>query len=193
MFSSVSRVSVGPFDLFVVGNSDLLDSSISNRRFAVAGSRRVSPGGASWLRSQVSRLTHDHVLVSGLALGSDSVAHHSALAYGVPQIAVLPCGFDRITPRSNIELARDIVASGGCLVSLLPPSARASRFSYIARNEVIAFLGSMLIVPEFAVRSGTRHTVDFARNFGRYIIVRDSPASGNQFILNSNSYKTISQ
>jgi len=163
VFGSVSRSG----RLFVVGRSALLGSAFASRRFSVAGSRKIDSASSAWLREQVDKLDPArHVLVSGLAVGADSVAHRRALARGVPQIAVLPSGFDNVYPRSNLRLARDIVEAGGCLVSLLPPQARPSRSSFVERNEVIARLGRMLLVPQCAARSGTMHTVRFARAAG---------------------------
>lgn len=176
-FSRVSRASVGPFgSLFVVGRSALLGSAFASRRFAVAGARDISTASSAWLRQQVEKLTPDHVLVSGLARGADTVAHRAALERGVPQVAVLPSGVDNVYPRSNLRLARDIVDSGGCLVSLLPPQVGPSRSSFVARNEVIAHLGHMLLVPQCAPRSGTMHTVRFARGMGRRVLFRRAGA-----------------
>ena len=151
--------------LFVVGRSALLGSAFAGRRFSFAGSRRgLSPESVAWLREQVGRLSPDkHVLVSGGAVGTDTLAHRAALEQGVPQVVVLPCGFDQPYPRSNLGLFRSVLASGGCLVSLLPPSARPSRDSFVERNEIIARLGASLLVPQCAARSGTMHTVRFAR------------------------------
>lgn len=173
-----SRVSVSPFgSLFVVGCSALLGPAFASDRFAVAGSRKIDSASSAWLREQVDKLDPaKHVLVSGLAVGADSVAHRRALARGVPQVAVLPSGFDNIYPRSNLRLARDIVEAGGCLVSQLPPQARPSRNSFVARNEVIAHLGHMLLVPQCASRSGTMHTVRFARRAGRPVLFRRAGA-----------------
>lgn len=172
-FGSVTRSG----RLFVVGNSALIGSNFAFRRFAVAGARDIDDASSAWLRQQVDKLTPDHVLVSGLARGADSVAHRRALARGIPQIAVLPSGFDNVYPRSNLRLARDIVEAGGCLVSLLPPEARPSRSSFVARNEIIARLGHMLIVPQCAPRSGTMHTVRFARAAGVRVLFRRAGAS----------------
>jgi len=172
-----SRVSVGPFGrLFVVGNFALLAPALASCRFAVAGARDISTASSAWLRQQVEKLTPDHVLVSGLARGADTVAHRAALEGGVPQIAVLPSGVNNVYPRSNLRLARDIVEAGGCLVSQLPPQARPSRSSFVARNEVIAHLGHMLIVPQCAPRSGTMHTVRFAQGMGRPVLFRSAGA-----------------
>lgn len=172
LFGSVSRSG----RLFVVGNSGLLGSAFAPRRFAVAGARDIDSASSAWLREQVDKLTPDHVLVSGLARGADTVAHRRALARGVPQVAVLPSGFDNVYPRSNLGLARDIIKAGGCLVSLLPPQARPSRSSFVERNEVIARLGHMLLVPQCATRSGTMHTVRFARGFGSRVLFRRAGA-----------------
>lgn len=171
---SVSRVG----SLFVVGRSSLLGSAFAGRRFSFAGSRRgLSSASVSWLRQQVGRLAPDrHVLVAGGAVGADTIAHRAALERGVPQIVVLPCGFDHIYPRSNLALFRSVLAAGGCLVSLLPPSARPSRSSFVERNEVIARLGASLLVPQCAARSGTMHTVRFARAAGVPVLFRRAGA-----------------
>lgn len=174
LFGSVSRSG----RLFVVGRSALLGPAFARRRFSFAGSRRgLSSSSVSWLRQQVSRLAPDrHVLVAGGAVGADTVAHRAALELGIPQVVVLPCGFDHPYPRSNLGLFRSVLASGGCLVSLLPPSARPSRSSFVERNEVIARLGASLLVPQCAARSGTMHTVRFARGAGVPVLFRRSGA-----------------
>lgn len=162
-FGSVTRSG----NLFVVGNSSLLDSSFSSGRVAVAGSRKIDKTHSALLREVVNQLDPEkNIIVSGLALGADGVAHRAALARGIPQIVVLPSGFDHITPRSHSSLLDSILAAGGCAVSLLPPSARPSRNSFVARNEVIARLGHILFVPQCAAASGTMHTVHFARAAG---------------------------
>lgn len=164
MFSSCSLGSVTRSGrLFVVGRSALLGSAFASGRVAVAGSRKIDHEHSAVLRDMVNTLDPaKNVLVSGLALGADGVAHRAALARGVPQIVVLPSGFDHVTPRSHSALLRDILAAGGCAVSLLPPSARPSRSSFVARNEIIARLGRVLFVPQCAAASGTMHTVRFA-------------------------------
>ena len=192
MFSDITKVSVSPFgSMFAVGNTDLLDPKYSSVRFSVAGSRTISFDSGNWLRSQIAMLSSEHIIVSGLAFGADTIAHQSAIKHDIPQIAVLPSGINNITPYSNLNLAHDIVDAGGCLISAYHPKAKACRNSYIARNQIIAYLGHMLIVPEFSVHSGTRHTVDFTKDYKKYIIVNNCDYSGNQFIINNNSYNTI--
>lgn len=181
---SVSRVG----GLFVVGRSALL----SGPCVSVAGARAIDRDSSRWLEDMVGQL-HDVAVVSGLALGADTVAFKSALKAGLPCVAVLPCGFDNITPRSNISLARDIVEAGGLLVSEYAPHTRATRSSFVARNKIIASLGKFLIVPQFEAKSGTRHTCNFAQQKGKLIVVQNADYSGNQFIINSPNFKTVSK
>lgn len=181
MNSNITRVSVSPFgSLFACGDISLLNrSSVS-----VAGSRKIDSTSSAWLRRILSQ-SGGRVIISGLALGADAVAHYFALKHSIPTIAVLPSGFNRIAPASHIKLAHQIVASGGLLLSAYSPSTRACRSNYIARNKIIAELGDVLIIPQCNYRSGTMHTVNFARSARKNIIVHDASYSGNQHILKS--------
>ena len=186
-FGSVSRVG----SLFLCGCSSLLLGGVS--RVSVAGARAIDQASSRWLEEMVDGLAPGTAVVSGLALGADTVAFRAALARGLPCVAVLPCGFDNITPRSNLGLARRIVEAGGVLVSEYPPSARATRGRFVARNQIIAELGKILIVPQFEVKSGTRHTVDFAQRANKLIVVQNADYSGNKFVLGSSRYRTVAK
>lgn len=181
MNSNITRVSVGPFgSLFACGDISLLNrSSVS-----VAGSRQIDSKSSKWLHNILSQ-SGGRVIISGLALGADAVAHNYALNHNIPTIAVLPSGFNNIAPASHIKLARRIVSSGGLLLSAYSPSTRACRSNYIARNQIIAELGDVLIIPQCNYRSGTMHTINFARSARKNIIVHDASYSGNQYILKS--------
>lgn len=186
-FGSVSRLG----SLFLCGCSSLLGSSVT--RVSVAGARAIDQASSRWLEEMVDGLAPGTAVVSGLALGADTVAFRAALARGLPCVAVLPCGFDNITPRSNLGLAQEIVESGGLLVSEYAPHIRATRSTYVARNRIIAELGKFLIVPQFEVRSGTRHTVDFAQRANKLIVVQNANYSGNQFVLRNTNYFTVAK
>ena len=176
--SPVRSVSALGRRLFVVGRSALLFGPC----VSVAGSRRgVAPASTEWLHDMLSQV-RNHSVVSGLALGIDRAAHESALELGLPTIAVLPSGFSRITPRQHVGLARRIVASGGLLVSEYEPQTPAAPAQYVARNRIIAELGKCLIVPQCEARSGTMHTVRFARALNRPVFTRRAEFSGNKAI-----------
>lgn len=160
-------------------------SLLNGLKVSVAGARAIDSTSAEWLRNYISNCDCDKIIVSGLALGADSVAHQTALNCGLPTIAVLPCGINNIAPRSNIGLARKIVENGGLLISAYPNKAGASRDKYIARNKIIARLGYKLVVPQCEYRSGTIHTVRFANEANIPIVTQNADYSGNQYIINS--------
>ena len=172
-------------NLFLLGNKNLLQSK---HMYSVAGSRKITAKSANWLRNTLSQLDSNCVIVSGLALGADTVAHQTALKNGNPTIAVLPSGFNCITPKSNQKLAKRIVKSGGLLVSEYESNTPATKSSYVARNRIIAKLGKALIVPQCEIKSGTMHTVRFAQEMGKPIFVqRGTNFSGNNYILTKSS------
>lgn len=184
MYSKLFSDSVSRFSsLYVIGNSSLLSSDYQNSRVSVSGARKIDSESSEWLKSIVNQLNHNNILVSGLAIGTDTIAHKTALANGVKQIAVLPCGLNNIYPRQNLKIAKQILQSGGCLVSQLPLNQKPNRNSFVNRNQVIADLGQILIVPQCNIKSGTMHTINFARALKKPIIVQNSNYSGNQFIL----------
>ena len=105
-------------------------------------------------------------VVSGMALGCDSAAHHGALEGEGRTIAVLAGGADVAYPASKRALHRRIQAQG-CAVSELPPGAGVMRWSFPARNRLIAALAAAVIVVEGRERSGSLITADIAADLGR--------------------------
>lgn len=181
MFNNYFTLSVsGVGRLFAVGDSSLLNQPM----VSVAGSRQIDSSSTQWLDNIIGQISN-HCVVSGLALGSDRVAHESALNHGLPTIAVLPSGFNHITPRSHIRLAHRIVNSGGLLLSAYHPDTYVKKDQYIARNKIIAQLGKLLIIPQCNVKSGTMHTVRFAHQLNKPIVVQSAGYSGNSFIINN--------
>lgn len=138
---------------------------------AIVGTRKPTPYG----REITYRLSYDLakqgvVVVSGLALGIDSVAHQAALDAGGTTIAVMPCGLDIVYPRSHRALAERIVANGGALISEYDPGTTIYPVNFIARNRIVAGIASGVLVTEAAIKSGTLHTAGFALNYGRPVM-----------------------
>ena len=107
-----------PEKLYVLG--DNLSNLLSMPRLSVVGSRKVSAYGRTTTEQLVKAVASKGVvIISGLALGVDSIAHNAALSVRGKTIAVLPCGLENIYPSSHFHLAKDILASGGALVSRL--------------------------------------------------------------------------
>jgi DNA processing protein len=144
---------------------------ISQPRVAIVGSRKVSAYGRTVterLAGELARL--GVVIVSGLALGVDAVAHQATLDAGGLTMAVLPTNLDSIYPASHFNLARQIIASGGGLISEYPPGTEAFPSNFIARNRLVSGLADVLLITEAAKNSGTMHTAGFALEQGRTVM-----------------------
>ena len=107
-------------------------------------------------------------MVSGLALGIDAAAHRGALDAEGPTIAVLGCGADRAYPRTNRALYERIRADGA-VIAELPPGQRPQKWTFPARNRIMAGLARVTVVVEAAERSGSLITASFAQDLGREV------------------------
>lgn len=135
----------------------------------VVGARRAGPYGlevAAGLGEQLAAAGLP--VVSGMALGADTAAHRGALRTSGLSVAVLGSGPERAYPRSAGRLYRDLRARG-MILSELPPGSPTFRWSFPARNRVMAALGEITIVVEAAERSGTLITAEMAADCGRVV------------------------
>lgn len=136
----------------------------------VVGTRRASQYGIDACRSIIEGLQgQDIVIVSGLAIGIDTVAHESALSAGLKTVAVLCSGLEwqAIYPRQNERLAKEIVATGGALVSEFSDTYRPHPFNFPERNRVMAGLSHATLVVEASIKSGTLITARLALDYNR--------------------------
>jgi DNA processing protein len=136
----------------------------------VVGSRRSSAYGSGVARELARMLAVAGLpVISGLALGVDAAAHRGALDGRGLTVAALGSGPDRAYPPGNRTLHADILKAGGVVVSELPPGTGAFRWTFPARNRIMAALGAMTVVVEAAARSGSLITVGMAQDAGREI------------------------
>ncbi|MEI6480896.1 MAG: DNA-processing protein DprA [Candidatus Saccharibacteria bacterium] len=165
-FTSVNQLAQGVETLFYLGDSflELLDKPC----VAIVGSRKVSPYGSFVTTQLATELARAGVvIISGLALGVDSIAHHAAVKAGGKTIAVLPCGLDTIYPASHRNLAKQILQNGGALVSEYDiGGGTPQKYQFIARNRIIAALSQVVLLTEAAAKSGSLHTAHFALELG---------------------------
>jgi DNA processing protein len=154
------------------GAGQQLDILLERPVVGIVGSRKVSPYGRGVAADLAEQLARKGItIVSGLALGVDSIAHEAALQAGGATIAVLPSGLHSIYPASHHDLAKRIVESGkGTLISEYEAAYKPGRESFIARNRIIAGLSDILLVTEAAERSGSLHTARFALEQGKAVL-----------------------
>ena len=155
-----------PWALVGRGSPRLLDRLEPFEAVTIVGARRATSYGREIARELGRELAAaGMVVVSGLAFGIDGCAHRGALDAG-RTIAVLGCGPDVAYPSSHRSLWRRICEEG-LAISELPPGATPWRWTFPARNRIMAALAGMTVVVEAATRSGSLITTDLAADLGR--------------------------
>jgi DNA processing protein len=137
---------------------------------AVVGARYASQEGltaANEIACDLSRA--GIVVVSGLARGIDSAAHHGALEGGGPTIAVLGTGIDQVYPPEN-DLLTERIAANGLLVTEFPPGSHPEDWHFPRRNRIISGLSKAVVVVEAKEKSGSLITARLAADQGRDVM-----------------------
>jgi DNA processing protein len=135
---------------------------------AVVGTRRPSGYAAAQAYDIALALGRGGVpVVSGLALGIDSMAHRGNLAGGGKTLAVLGSGPDMVFPASNRGVARSILENGGALISEYPPGTAPAKWHFPARNRIISALARGVLIAEAPASSGALITARFALEQGK--------------------------
>lgn len=155
-----------PWALIGRGDPRLLAELDPEATVTIVGARRATSYGREIARELGRSLAGAGiVVVSGLAFGIDSCAHRGAVDAG-RTVAVLGCGPDNAYPAAHRSLWRRICESG-LVLSELPPGAPPWRWTFPARNRIMAALAGMTVVVEAATRSGSLITADLAADLGR--------------------------
>ncbi|HEU0019162.1 MAG TPA: DNA-processing protein DprA [Thermoleophilaceae bacterium] len=177
-----------PAVLFCRGRVELLSAVEAEPAVTVVGTRDASPYAIDVAHDVGRGLGVAGITtISGMALGVDGSAHRGALGACGATIAVLAGGPDVAYPRRHRDLHRQIVESG-LVVAELPPGQRPYRWSFPARNRVMAALARMTVVVEAGEASGTLITADFAQDLGRTLgavpgLVTTRAAAGSNRLL----------
>ncbi len=139
---------------------------------AIVGSRKPTRYGIE----VTQRLSQDLarrgiVIVSGLALGIDGIAHRAALEAGGTTLAVLANGLPDIAPRTHRQLAQDIIACGGAILSEMETDSVVYRASFLQRNRIVSGLSDAVLITEASERSGTLNTAAHALEQNKEVFV----------------------
>ncbi|HEX3562132.1 MAG TPA: DNA-processing protein DprA, partial [Solirubrobacterales bacterium] len=177
-----------PAVLFGRGDHGLLAGLSADGAVTIVGSRRPSAYGQE-LATDLGRevAAAGLTVVSGMAMGIDSCAHRGALEAGGLTVAVLGTGVDVPYPVRATRLYEEIVERG-LVLSELPPGTTARRWTFPARNRLMAALGRMTVVVEARERSGSLITAEMAQDLNREVgavpgRVGSSPAAGTNGLL----------
>jgi DNA processing protein len=161
---------------------------------AIVGTRRPTPYGTEVTQRLASELAQRGIIIiSGLALGIDAIAHRAALAAGGTTIAVLASGVADFTPRTNARLGAEIIEKGGAVLSEYEPYKQAYPSRFIERNRLVSGLADALIVTEAALHSGTMSTVSFALEQGKEVFavpgnITSPMSAGTNAIIRSGAH-----
>ncbi len=152
---------------------------------AVVGSRKYTSYGKDICEKLIKGLKgYPVVIVSGLAIGIDTIAHKTAIANNLTTISFPGSGLDNnvLHPRSNIKLAQEIINNGGCLISEFEPNFRATLYSFPQRNRLMAGISKAVLIIEAEEKSGTLITARMALDYNRDVLA----VPGSAFSSNSN-------
>jgi DNA processing protein len=159
----------------------------------IVGSRRPSRYGRELATELGSELAGaGFAVVSGMALGIDSAAQTGALRAGGLTIAVLGCGVDLAYPSRSARLYSEIVERG-VVIGELPPGTQPRRWTFPARNRIMAALAAMTVVVEARERSGSLITAEMAESLNRDVgavpgLVGTSPAAGTNGLIRDGAH-----
>lgn len=154
--------------------------STEHKWLAVVGSRKYTPYGKQVCEKLIAGLRGQPVvIVSGLALGIDGIAHSAALDAGLTTVAVPGSGLDDsvLYPSSHRRLAKRILESGGALLSELEPKTRAQAWCFPQRNRIMAGLCHATLVVEAREQSGTLITARLALDYNRDVFAVPGPVT----------------
>lgn len=128
---------------------------------AVIGTREVTAFGMKagmFLSQEFAK--RGFCIVSGLAVGCDTIGHKGALAVGGKTIAFLAHGLDSVYPPENTDLAQQIVDNGGLLLSEYPKGMGVNRYNLVARDRLQAGMSLATLVIQTGVNGGTMHAAN---------------------------------
>ena len=165
-----------PKELYATGDLSLLTRGT---RVSVVGSRTASPDGRRRAASFVRKLVEKNIIVvSGLALGIDTVAHTVAMELGGSTIAVIGTPLNVAYPKQNAELQASLMARH-LVVTQFPLGSAVTPKNFVIRNRTMALLSDATVIVEAAEKSGTEHQGWEALRLGRYVYIFESVVKNN--------------
>lgn len=158
--NKLKQIKKPPKKIYIEGNIQNLNLPYC---IGVIGSRNNTSYGEKWCKFFVKEFVrYGMVIVSGMAVGIDSIAHKEAIENGGRTIAVIPSGLNNIYPKVNKNLYKLIINNGGTVITEYEPYEEASSKRFIERNRIVSGLSDGVFVVEASYRSGTSVTAKIA-------------------------------
>lgn len=155
-----------PQRLYYEGNIDLLDCS----SIAVIGSRDITEYGKNIEKQFVKEIAlRDIVIVSGMAVGADRIAHEETLNNGGKTIAVMGTGFNHIYPVENVDIYNRILDENGLVITEYSEDTKFKSSNFPSRNRIISGISKAILVVEAEYRSGTSITAKYGWEQGKKV------------------------
>lgn len=140
---------------------------------AIVGARKNTYYGEKVIRELLKSFSFsDLTIISGMALGTDSLAHKESLENNIKTFAVLGSGLDEksLYPPENLFLAEKIISSGGAIISEFPPGTKPEKYNFPRRNRIIAGFSKAVLVVEAEEKSGSLITARCALEENRDVL-----------------------
>jgi len=154
----------GPYLLFSRGEACLN----AGRMLAIVGTRKGTNYSQRFIDRLVEELASDDItVVSGLARGVDGFAHQACLKHQVSTIGVIGHGHRFMSPVAHRSMARQMIAQGGGILTEYLYDSPANKYSFPARNRIIAGMSDAVLVVESAIKGGALITADIAQSYNR--------------------------
>lgn len=170
-----------PEDLWIIGE---LPNDENLIYLSVVGSRKFTSYGKETCEKIIAGLKgYPIIIVSGFAIGIDTISHKKAMQTGLKTIVFPGSGLsdEAIYPKTNVRLIREIVENGGCLISEFEPDFKATQWSFPMRNRLMAGISKSVLIIEAEEKSGTLITARLATEYNRDVLV----VPGSVFSSNS--------
>lgn len=177
----LNKIYAPPAKLHLLGDASILNKP----SIAIIGCRDASEYGKKMAFMFAYKLAKKGiVIVSGLARGIDIYSHLGAVKAGGKTIAVLGSGLGNIYPAENKKYCKEIIKTGGAIITEYEYNKKPQKMNFPARNRIISGLSEGVLVVEAKQKSGTLITVDYALEQGREVFAIPGP------ITEQNSYGT---
>lgn len=184
----LKRIDDPPISLYCLGNLKALEN---DKNIAIVGTRKPTELGIKAAKKVSSVFVGmGYSIVSGLAEGIDSAGHIGALTARGVTIAVLAGSLDKIYPKSNEKLAKQIIENNGLLISEVPLGAKTFRSSFVQRDRIQSGLSLGVCPVQTDITGGTQHTIKFAKEQNR-ILFCPNPLEPSDITATRGIYKLI--